>query len=148
MDVVSLVNKVLDMKYRSYQVGIWGLDNNDNEFIKFLCGMTGIDFRFKEYLDATHGTYKYQGAVDGQTKKDVYCKTTELLIAPDGYIFRCHSDLYAHRNPIGHILDEDIPSFDFRTCDNYGRCNPCDVKLKTNRHQEFGHCSVEIKDAD
>ncbi len=35
----------------------------------------------------------------------------------------------------------------FRECDVFGHCNPCDVKLKTNRFQEFGHTSVEIIEA-
>jgi hypothetical protein len=30
------------------------------------------------------------------------------------------------------------------TCYNFGDCNPCDVKIKTNRFQEYGHTSVEI----
>ena len=32
-----------------------------------------------------------------------------------------------------------------RPCDVYGHCNPCDIKVKTNRFQEFGHTSVQIE---
>jgi hypothetical protein len=64
-----------------------------------------------------------------------------------GSIYRCHSDLYEGRAPVGNILD---PAFQiqevFRLCDYFGHCNPCDVKLKTNRFQQFGHTSVEIKE--
>ena len=35
--------------------------------------------------------------------------------------------------------------FDFRDCNRFGECNPCDVKLKNNRFQQFGTCSVTIK---
>ena len=35
---------------------------------------------------------------------------------------------------------------EFRKCEKYGQCHPCDVKLKTNYKQELGHTSVEIKD--
>ena len=76
----------------------------------------------------------------------VDCKTSELLINSDGLAYRCHSDLYSGRNPLGSILDEDFAVRDLaRECRFFGRCNPCDVKIKTNRFQEYGHTSVEIK---
>ncbi|MBU4342850.1 MAG: hypothetical protein KKG21_02450, partial [Candidatus Omnitrophica bacterium] len=34
----------------------------------------------------------------------------------------------------------------FRPCDWFGHCNPCDIKIKTNRRQVYGWTSVEIKD--
>src|SRR3989338_4982210 len=36
----------------------------------------------------------------------------------------------------------------FRPCEWFGHCNPCDIKVKTNRFQQFGHSSVEIKFKD
>ena len=61
-------------------------------------------------------------------------------------MYRCHSDLYAGRDPIGHTLDPDFQIEDvYRKCDVFGHCNPCDLKVKTNRLQEFGHTSVDIK---
>jgi hypothetical protein len=60
-------------------------------------------------------------------------------------VHRCHSDLYEGRQAIGHILD---PGFEidnkFRPCSVFGHCNPCDIKVKTNRFQIFGHTSVEV----
>jgi len=80
--------------------------------------------------------------------KKVLCRTTELIIGPNGNIYRCHSDLYANRKPIGNLLDSDFEIEDkFRECDFYGHCNPCDIKIKTNRFQQFGHTSVKIKRA-
>ena len=35
---------------------------------------------------------------------------------------------------------------EYRDCYVYGDCNPCDVKVKTNRFQQFGHTSVDIID--
>jgi len=62
-------------------------------------------------------------------------------------VYRCHHDLYKGFPHIGNLLE---PEFDiediFRDCDQYGDCNPCDLKIKTNRFQKFGHCSVDIKD--
>ena len=63
-------------------------------------------------------------------------------------MYRCHADLYKGRNPIGHILDEYFTEDsieEFRECSFFGDCNPCDVKVKTNRFQVFGHTSVEIR---
>jgi hypothetical protein len=109
----------------------------------------GIDFRTKEYLGVqegtAHGVYRYAGAIEGLFNKYCDCKTTELLISPAGYAFRCHSDLYEARPPVGHILDPEFQVEDlFRPCYVYGHCNPCDVKVKTNRFQEYGHTSCEI----
>ena len=67
-------------------------------------------------------------------------------MGPNGGVYRCHSDLYENRIPIGNILDRDFRIQDiYRPCYVYGHCNPCDIKVKTNRFQEFGHTSVDIK---
>ena len=147
MSPIALALKVWELQNRGYEVGIWGLDNNPhlNRLMEHLCECLNLDFREKEFLSDKSGTYKYPNAMDRKEKKHVWCKTNELLIGPSGHIFKCHNDLYANRDWIGHILDGDIPIFSFRECNNFGYCNPCDVKLKTNRLQERGYCSVEIK---
>lgn len=138
------------MQVSGYSVGIWAVDTpgTNLEHLKEMAETLEIDFRIKEFLDSTHGNYKYPKGVDGNRKKCL-CKPSELLIAPDGRLFRCHYDLYHGINSYGHILDRDVglPS-DFLRCDNYGRCSPCDVKEKFSRHQVMGHCSVEIKELD
>ena len=151
------IERVTAMIDAGFQVGVYGLDYPDPvlraqvEQAQELCLSLGLDFRLKEFLGlwrgSLHGTYTYEQAVNAPRTSAVRCRTSELLVAPDGFIHRCHADLYSRRNPVGHILD---PSFtmeqldEFRFCDNFGRCNPCDVKLKTNRQQIFGHTSVEI----
>lgn len=149
MSPIALALKVWEMQNRGYEVGIWGIDNNSqlNRPMKHLCDCLNIDFREKEFLSDKSGTYKYPDALTGRKKdgKLVWCKTSEMLIGPSGHIFKCHRDLYNNSDWIGHILDSNLPEFVFRECNNYGVCNPCDVKLKTNRLQEGGHCSVEIK---
>jgi len=143
---IALAMKVCEMQIRGYEVGIWGLSNNPlNKYMKDLCKGLNIDFREKEYLSKDCGTYKYPEAISGDSNGAVLCKTSELIVGPSGHIFKCHADMYANRDSIGHILDEDIPDFTFRECKNYGHCNPCDIKLKTNRLQEYGYCAVEIK---
>lgn len=112
-----------------------------------------IDFRTKEFLGhidgKLYGQYKYPDACTMTSKNQpaqVMCRTTELLIGSTGHIYRCHHDLYQQCEPVGHILDPDFQVNDiYRPCDCYGFCNPCDIKIKTNRLQEFGHTSVQIK---
>ena len=93
-----------------------------------------------------YGTYLFPDGVSKKIKKNVSCKTTELIIGPSGEVYRCHHDLYENFPSIGSILNPDFQIEDeFRQCDVFGYCNPCDVKVKTNRFQQFGHTSVEIK---
>lgn len=153
MVLERLVDKVLLLQDSGYSIGIWGVLHPDQEDeirrAQSYCLARGIDFRTKEFLGwhngELHGVYRYPGACSGRTGRMVSCRTTELLIGPDGSVFRCHSDLYANRGAVGHILDPGlVVDGSFRSCSCYGQCNPCDVKVKTNRHQEYGHTSVEI----
>jgi organic radical activating enzyme len=144
-----LVAKVSGLKEWGYEVGVWGLDINkkQNKVMEKYCKTFNIDFRVKEFLSKKSGTYKYPGALSGK-KKTVLCKTSELLIGPSGHIFRCHADLYAFRNPVAHILDEEIKLPGFTECGNFGGCNPCDIKTKFDRFQKSGHCAVTIKEIE
>ena len=147
----DLLTIVEILQKAGYNVGIWGLDypekgwKENNRGMKEECDKLGIDFRLKEFLSEEHGTYKYEDSYQKVKKMEVMCQASEILISPAGFLFRCHADLYRNRNPYAHILDENIRIPLFETCKNYGHCNPCDVKLKTNRFQQFGHCAVEIK---
>lgn len=154
MDLDETLNKVSFLHNYGYSIGIFTVDHpstfRQTATARERCEELGITFKTKELLGlydgVLHGTYHYPDSVFQKTTKDCLCKTSELLISPEGDIFRCHHDLYNNIAAIGHILDpvfqiEDI----FRPCSFYGNCNPCDVKLKNNRFQNFGHCSVEIK---
>ncbi len=152
-----LVKKVLKFQNNGFSIGIWGVMHPAQEAeilrAKEYCSSLGIDFRTKEFLGeyngVMYGTYRYEGACDKKFVKKVSCKTTELIIGSNGDVYRCHSDLYEGRKFIGNILDENFVIEDkFRGCDVFGHCNPCDVKLKTNRFQQFGHTSVEVKDVE
>lgn len=150
-DINDLFVKLFKMKHEGYSIGLFAVDHPDinYDYVKELSRQLGIDFRLKEFLgiwqNVLWGQYKYPSAINGELKH-VKCKTTELLIAPDGNIHRCHRDLYYGENPLGNILDDDLKVlFTFKSCDRYGECSPCDIKLKNNRFQEFGACSVEIK---
>jgi len=153
-DPRELFDKVHRMIEAGFSIGIWAVLHPDNEShileVQQQALGEGIDFRTKEFLGFAngklYGQYKYPQACSMQIRREVLCRTTELLIGPSGNIYRCHHDLYAQSNPIGHVLD---PAFqmtrEFRSCDCFGHCNPCDIKIKTNRLQQFGHTSVEIR---
>jgi len=154
MRLRDIKRKVLALLDAGYSVGIWAVRHPDwideIERAQQECAADGIDFRFKEFLGVhdgrLYGTYKYPEAVSGRRGSAVQCRTTELLIGTDGSVYRCHSDLYARRPPVGHICDPEFRIEDvYRSCGNFGLCNPCDIKVKTNRYQEFGHTSVEIR---
>ncbi|MDP3004274.1 MAG: radical SAM protein [Candidatus Azambacteria bacterium] len=153
MDIMELKRKVLTMLKKNFSIGIWGVmyppQKGEIKSAQKLCQREGIDFRTKEFLGEykgkMYGQYKHREAVAKKIKRDVYCRTTELLIGPDGSIYRCTADVYESRQPIGHILDPGFQIDDkFRPCSWFGHCNPCDIKVKTNRFQKFGHSSVEV----
>lgn len=150
-DLDGLLRKIKRMQEGGYSIGLFAVDHpyTDIRTIRQKALKNNIDFRTKEFLGILngklHGLYNYAGAVNGAPLRKVECRTTELLIAPDGHIHRCHRDLYQGENAVGHILEDFLTiSFPFRQCNRYGECNPCDIKIKNNRFQEFGHCSVII----
>lgn len=154
MNLSEVKQKVLFLLGNGYSVGIWAVDHpawqENIRQARSECEAAGIDFRVKEFLGVyqgrKYGTYKYDDAADFGNTTKVECRTSELLFGPSGNVYRCHSDLYGGREHVGDLLDpESSPEVRFTTCHNFGTCNPCDVKVKTNRFQEFGHTSVEIR---
>ncbi len=153
MDFDELREKILILIDNGYSVGLWAVahpsSHDEIEKARNHCAKAGIDFRVKEFLgvfqEKVYGRYKYPGSVEGRRDITVQCRISELIVGPSGDIFRCHGDLYQGRESIGNISDKDFVIRDvFRQCENYGSCNPCDVKIKTNRFQQNGHTSVEI----
>lgn len=154
MNYKKLRDKVLRLLDNDFSVGVWAvrhpafvrsIEEAREDFIQH-----GIDFREKEFLGEyggeLWGTYRYPDAVSGTVSQKVKCKTSELIIGPSGHIYPCHSYLYNGWPPIGHLLDPDFVVQDhYRSCDRFGLCNPCDVKIKTNRFQQYGHTSVNIR---
>jgi len=157
-DINDLIKKTLKMQEAGFRVGLYGVLIPDNAIerhileVKETCLKLNIDFRTKEFLGVykgqLYGTFKYENPINSDQMLHCECKTTELIVDPGGYVYKCHADLYQGRNPIAHILDKNFTEEEidkFRDCDFYGDCNPCDVKIKTNRFQIFGHTSVEIR---
>jgi len=112
----------------------------------------GIELRSKEFLGewngSRYGNFLYRNAACGRKLAiPVTCKNSVMPIAPDGNVYRCHSDLYFRRSEgvIGHLLDDAFAFPEHHSpCDNYGLCSECDIKVKTNRYQQHGYTSVSI----
>lgn len=154
MDLAATTEKVLALLSRGYSIGIWSLLHPGYRQhvlqAQESCKKKGIDFRLKEFLGEYqgkfYGTYKYPGCCSKAQPQKATCKTTELLIDPEAKVFRCHHDIYRGASPIGSLFDQSFSFEDiYRPCDHFGFCNPCDVKVKTNRFQQFGHTSVDIQ---
>lgn len=152
--IEKLLIKVARLQEKGFSIGIWTVDHPDYRDevreVQRVAWSLGLDFRLKEFLGpwkgTDYGTYRYGGAVNSSELRSCECRTTELLIAPDGNIYRCHSDLYSGRLPIGHIHNPANPLVgQWVPCAVYGKCNSCDIKLKTDRFQQSGHSSVEIR---
>lgn len=150
----NVARKALRMALKGYSIGVWAVDHpeyhEETLDIQRQAWALGLDFRLKEFLGpwqgAEYGTMRYPGAVNGPSLHYCECRTSELLISPSGHIHRCHSDLYANRLPIGHIAVEHNPLIGLDLpCHVYGRCNSCDIKVKTDRHQRGNHSSVQIR---
>lgn len=153
MDLAETIKKVKILHEAGYSIGIFTVDHplakDDLLKAKSLCDQNEIIFKTKEFLGKfdgrVYGSYHYPDSVFQDFNTTVKCKTSELLISPEGYTYRCHHDLYNKKSPTGDILSDKFKiQNQFTTCTYYGQCNPCDVKLKNNRFQNFGHCSVEV----
>ena len=149
-----LTRKVLELQKAGYSIGIWEVDHPDyHPYVmrrKRAAEMLGIDYRTKEFLGLLrgkiYGTMKYEGAVGAIIPRRCTCTPSELLIGPGGDIYRCHSELYAGRDALHNIMDEHVENLGKSwRCEFYGKCNPCDIKVKNDRYQVMGHTSVEIK---
>ena len=167
MEPLALARDVKYLQDRGFSIGVWSVLFPSaqqltaiNQF-QFVAREHGIEFRLKEFVGVhegkddlgrpfavTHGDYsKFPGAAFSRTGlKYADCKTSELLVGPSGKVYRCHTDLYDGQREIGSLLDPAFKVEDvFRPCYIHGRCNPCDVKVKTDYTQKRGHTSVEIQ---
>ena len=155
-DYTELIPRIAELQ-EVISIGLYHIDHpgypEESEKIRTLADQHKIEFRLKEYLGwyqgKMYGTYLYPDAVQGKVvEKEVLCKNTVIPIGPTGHLYRCHSDLYHQRfnHSIGHLLDHDATFVDqYRSCNFYGMCSECDVKIKTNHLQKYGYTSVDIQ---
>ena len=149
-----ITEKVLRLMNAGFRVGLYGVTHPEQaalmEEADATCRRLGIDFRLKPFLGRyrgeLYGQYTHPDACDGAAPRACECATSELLAAPDGSIHRCHTFCYNHLEPIATIRDEHIVLTDsFSPCRLFGHCNPCDIKVKNNRFQQFGHTATRIR---
>jgi len=148
----ELINKVKFLQDSGFKIGIFGINHPDNmkpniEIAEY-ARKKGLYFFIKDYLGEINnhkfGFLKYPDAISGK-KRQVLCRTKDILIGPEGNVYKCHRDLYHNKHKLGNITNPDFKfKFRFRKCLDYGLCNPCDVKARTNRFLQMGDCNVEI----
>lgn len=150
----KLIDNATKIQDAGFDIGIFGIayppSAGDNMNIAYKCSQNNLFFFTKDFLgdfeNKLYGHYKYPRGVD-KIAKDAMCKSKELLIAPDGHVYRCHSDLYNEVTPVEDIQNDSFHlSEDFRYCDNYGFCNPCDVRNKVNKVTKELECQVTIEE--
>ncbi len=152
MDAEDTIARAKELQDAGFAVGLFSLNipesTEENMRMAELARQNRIYFFIKDFLGFRDGRlfghFKYPEGLDGK-RKSCGCRITDLLIAPDAEIYKCHRDMYHAEFPLGRLIDEELAiEHRFRQCDNYGTCNPCDLKLKTNRYLQMGSCSVEI----
>lgn len=107
--------------------------------IRHKCESAGIDFIARDMPDpgasGQGGKLKWDDCCGAAHAKNVLCRTTGILIAPDGNVYRCHSNLYNRADPVVHILSPFFPATKkFLPCGRYGGCDPADVALSPARN--------------
>ena len=150
----DLLERVEILVSAGFRVGLYGVLHPDYEAVileaQRQCIERGLDFRTKPFLGwhqgRLYGEYACPEACAGAPYKTCECAPSELLIAPDGSIHRCHYFLYCQKTALAQIGDPQIilPD-DYLACPWLGACNPCDVKIKNNRFQQFGHIAARIR---
>jgi hypothetical protein len=152
MNPEELIDKVKFLQDKDFRIGIFGINHPEhmeqNIAMSELARVKNIYFFIKDFLgyyeNKLFGYYKYKDALDS-IPKPIRCRTHELLVAPGGNIYRCHYDLYAKQGALGKFgYDKFI--FKYRNCQYFGMCNPCDVKIKSNRFLQMGSCNMEIEE--
>ena len=153
MNLDKTYSNVKILHQKGYSIGVYIVEHPEADAVikhyRSKAKNDGIVFKTKPFLgyieNNKYGTYLYDDAYSRKSIASCMCKTTELLCSPQGLIYRCHHDLYNKFNSTGNIFDNKTLNSKYQECHHYGSCNPCDVKIKNNRFQEFGHASVSIQ---
>jgi sulfatase maturation enzyme AslB (radical SAM superfamily) len=146
MDVYEILDKIQYLVDNGFKVGLYCVNVEQNQsaieiFKRVISDIPNLVFETKPLLNNTI-------KIGTKQDKSILCKTHELLLAPNGNIFKCHRDLYKHQEVLGNIALITEISSEFRFCNNYMECHPCDTKIKRDRFGNPGYCAVDKKYTD
>ena len=166
--VDSLLENVKKLQDEGYNIGIesvmWPTNDQLTKIARMVinCRNAGVRFRPKapvgkfKVIDSEgrdfsviYGDFPYPNSSFQEKTGECLCRMPELLIGPNGNTYRCHHFLYSQKEPTGNILDSHFKyDASFKSCDEYGKCEPCDVKDRSGNMAEgpSGKISTEIKD--
>lgn len=152
MNREEVISKAKILQDNGYSIGFFGINHPLNTEYNIemaeIARMNKIYFFIKDFLGSydnkIFGYFHHPEGIDG-IHKSCLCRSNELLISPDGSIYKCHRDLYNNEFSLSNIIDEDLKiEFRYRECQKFGSCNPCDLKIKTNRYLQMGHQTTDI----
>lgn len=90
------------------------------------------------------GQYTYRSACLG-AHHPVTCRSTQVLIAPDGGVFGCHHHLLAGVPPVAWLSEDHARlALPAQPCDAFGDCEPRDVAVTVDQRGHLVRPPVEI----
>lgn len=152
-----ILDRIQNLRSYGFRVGLYAVNHplydTHLRWAQKIAIEHGIELHLKEFVGEWRGqfcgTLRYPDAVSGKRLRTVRCRTCEVLVGPGGQVYRCYADLFDGKPPIGHILDryfDEATIATWRTCNQYGRCSPCNIKVKNDPIQGFqDYSSVEIE---
>lgn len=132
IDVLGKVKKLIDNGFR---VGLYVVETDESKYIiESLKQIDWLDLQVKPYIDHE---------VKINKKRERRCAISEVIVGPDGNVYKCHRDLYKGEYPLGDLLTIKSINYCFRYCINANECHPCDTKTKRDRYGNPGYTSVK-----
>jgi sulfatase maturation enzyme AslB (radical SAM superfamily) len=131
INVLERVRKLMDAGFR---VGLYVVETDENKpVVEGLRKIDWLDLQVKPYIDHR---------VKVEEMEDCRCAVSELLVGPDGNIYKCHRDLYKSEYALEELITAKYVGYRFRFCSNAMECHPCDIKEKRDRFGNPGYTSV------
>ncbi len=156
-DPDEMLGKIMLLEESGYRVGVLGMAAPAKEpalrAIQRWFLSWGVDFRIRPFVGYVNrkltGNFRYPDATGQAETRTAACRTTEMMIAPDGRVYRCRRDCFGETDAVGHILDSELEiASRHKPCRNYGVCHPCDVELRPTVFRGNQRTAMEILPLD